>query len=183
MMYKKFSLYLLGLVFLTCFSVKAQMQTPMPAKKVTLDVDTSVVFNVKRSVVWNLVKDPSQWNLFLGKEVTAFNSTGVIGEGPEHPTTMEIKMTFADGVERMLKVAQFTPQYRLIVLKVLNPVQAGITDNFFLITVDSETETSCKAAFRMKVDGPEPAKSELLSRLKREMRAFIGGIAEKTGSL
>jgi len=176
---KKLFLGLLACLFFAGLSVKAQMQQAM---KITLDVDTSVVFNVKLSVVWNLVKDPSQWNLFLGKSVTAFNATGVIGESPENPTTMEIKMTFADGTGRNLKVEQFTPQYRFMVIKVINPVQQGITDNFIGLTVDVIGETSCKLAYRIRVDGPEPAKSELLSQLKREMRTIIAGIAGKTGS-
>ena len=169
---KIFGGYLLILLVAVFTDANAQMQ---PAHKVTLYIDTTNGLPVKRSVVWNLVKDPANWNKFLGESVTSFATTGVTGDGSAEPT-MEIKMRFIGGPERKLKVKQFQPEYRFILLKVSDPIPAGITENFIGITVDVETESSCKLAYRVKVDGPAQAKEELLAQLKTEKKIFLEGI-------
>jgi hypothetical protein len=157
------------------YPADAQMQA---AKRITFDVDTTLIFNVKRSVVWDLIKDPAQWDKISNGHILSIKTTGTLGdEGKSTDLTLDI--SYADGSKWKEKVTQLQPVYRFIVLQITDPVPAGVTENFFSIVVNAETEKSCSMSYRIKVEGSNPGKNELLSHLTNDMRAFIKGISQR----
>lgn len=166
--------FALVLMFMT-YLADAQMQA---AQKINYAVDTTFIFNVKRSVVWDLIKDPAQWDKISNGNIMSVKTMGTLG-GDGKPTDLTLEISCADGSKWKEKVIQFQPEFRFIVLQVMDPVPNGVTENHISIVVNSETEKSCSMSYRIKVEGSNPGKKELLSHLTNEMRAYIRGISKK----
>ena len=168
-------LFFVPLMMFMTYLADAQMQA---AKRITYDVDTTLIFNAKRSVVWDLIKDPSQWDKISNGNILSIKTNGTLGEdGKLADLTLEISC--ADGSKWKEKVMQFQPVFRFIVLQVTDPVPNGVTDNLISMVVNAETEKSCSMSYRIKVEGSNPGRHELLSHLTNEMRAYIKGIHQK----
>ena len=162
------------MMFMT-YLADAQMQA---AQKIVYAVDTTLIFNVKRSVVWDLIKDPAQWDKISNGNILSIKTNGTLGDDGKS-TDLTLEISCSDGSKWKEKVIQFQPVYRFIVLQVTDPVPHGVTDNLISIVVNAETEKSCSMSYRIKVEGSNPGKKELLSHLTNEMRAYIRGIHQK----
>jgi hypothetical protein len=154
---------------------KAQMEA---ARKVSLDVDTTVQFNVKRSVVWNLVKDPAQWDKLFAGNLKSFKTQGTMETSPGNPPSMTLNIVFNNGAVRNEQLRQIQPEYRFIVMEAINPIPEGITDNNLGITVNVVSENACSLKYFMTVNGPQKAKNELVDQLSKEMRLFLKGLSK-----
>ena len=168
-------LFFATVMMFMAYHVDAQMQA---AKRITYDVDTTLTFSVKRSVVWDLIKDPAQWDKISNGNILSVKTMGTLG-GDGKPTDLTLEISCADGSKWKEKVIQFQPEFRFIVLQVTDPVPNGVTDNLISFVVNAVTEKSCTMSYRIKVEGSNPGKKELLSHLTNEMRAYIRGISKK----
>ena len=146
------------------------------AQKIIFDIDSTVNFNVPRDGVWELLKEPSQWN-----EI----SNGLIAHVviKKLPSGMKKEILFADSSLRYDFITQYQPEYRFIVTEVTKPLPVGITQNFFSIIVNAITENTCSFIYRIKVDGDAAAKTQLLAALRKEMCAIIAGMRLKLPSV
>lgn len=163
-----------GMLFMIFFA-DAQMQA---AQRITFDVDTTLIFNVKRSVVWDLIKNPAQWDKISNGNILSIKTIGTL-ESDGKSSDMTLEISCANGSKWKEKVLQFQPEYRFIVLQVTDPVPSGVTNNFISIVVNAETEKSCTMSYRIKVEGSNQGKKELLSHLTNEMHAYLDGISKK----
>lgn len=165
------------IIFIICIlsilGSKETMAQMEAAKKMVMDFDTTVTFNVKRSIVWDLFKDPAKWH-----EV----SNGYI-LSTELKNDNERNIIFADGTKRSDLITQNEPQNRFIVVKVISPLKSGISSNLFMFTFSAITENSSSMAYRIQIEGKKADKQELLNALKKELYAYIKGINIKLASL
>ena len=154
------------------------------AKKVPIDIDSTLILNVKRSAAWELLKDLKNWDKIYGSAIATFDVQGDTGdrETAKLPD-LEMTVVFADKTVRKYKLTQFQPEDRFIVLKVVEPEQQGINESYIGLVLNVDTETSCKFKFFARVDGPEPSKTSLVNQMKKEMRIFIGSFQKKLQSV
>ena len=166
-MKRKISLLLLAGLFIINECASAQMGE---AKKMVLDVDTTVMLNASLSKVWKLIKDPAKWNEISNGYITRIETSGDL------QSTLERNITFADGTTRTDEVTQFTPQYYFIVSKVKSPLPKGISENIYMFSLQAEPGAGTRMKYSIKVDGDAEGKQQLLETLKKDMNAFIHGV-------
>ena len=125
-----------------------------------------------RDEVWELLKEPSQWSEISNGHIARV-VIKKLGSG------MKKEIVFADSSRRFDFITQYQPEYRFIVTEVTKPIPEGVTQNLFAVVVNAVTESSCSFIYRIKVEGSEQAKLQLLNELKIEMCAIITGMGQE----
>lgn len=159
----------LVLTLLVNTQVKAQMEA---AEKVHWDADTVVNFTVKSSPVWDLIKDMSKWNELSNGFV---QSVTVSGQEPNQTRIVK----FADGSERKDLITQYQPEYKMIVLKLADPLPAGIQDATVAYYVSHKESGGSELRVTILVKGEKAGKNKLVERLKQEAASYLKGISAK----
>lgn len=166
----------LVLIFFACLLTVNGFSQMGAAQKITYDIDSTTLFNIKRDNVWDLLKEPGKWN-----EI----SNGHIARVETKKVGYNTKMTlvFPDSSRRTDMVTQFQPEYCFIVIQVKDPVPAGVTESYYTVVVNAVTENSCSVAYRIRAEGDAQGKAQLLRELKAEMIAILSGLKSKLGAL
>ncbi|WP_127130573.1 hypothetical protein [Pseudoflavitalea rhizosphaerae] len=163
-----YRIFLMMLLF-TGVKVNAQMTA---AQKSHWDVDTAVVFSVKSVPVWDQIKETGKWNEISNGYVQAVTVMG------EHPNQTRI-VKFADGKERKDLVSQYQPEYKMIVLKLADPLPAGIYEGVMAFYVSNKEEGGSELRITIRVKGDDEPKSALVGQLKQEAAAYLKGISDR----
>lgn len=159
----------LALTILVSTQVKAQMAA---AEKVHWDVDTVAGFTAKSSPVWELIKDMSKWNELSNGFV---QSVTVTGEGTRQTRLVK----FADGSERKDLIAQYEPEHKMIVLKLADPLPAGIQESIMAFYVSHKETGGSEMRITVIVKGDPAAKNKLVDNLRQEAASYLTGISAK----
>ena len=166
-MYAKIKCLVIGCLLASVHTM-AQME---PAKRITMDFDTTVKFNISVATLWNTLKDPATWAQFSNGYI---KSIEVVGDLPKQTRIVH----FADGTERKDIVAQYQPEYRFIVFKIADPLSPAIKDNVFGFTSATEGKGLSSLHMMIKIEGDEKEKSVLLNALKKEITGYIAGLTK-----
>lgn len=157
------------LMLLSGAQVNAQMTA---AQKFHWDVDTIAAFSVKSLPVWDLIKETGKWNEISNGYVQSVTVTG------DHPHQTRI-VKFADGKERKDLVAQFQPEYKMVVLKLADPLPSGIKEGVMAFYVTNKEERGSELRITIIVKGDDGPKNALVAELKKEAAAYLKGISAK----
>jgi hypothetical protein len=160
---------ILLLALLTGTQVKAQMPA---AQKINWDVDTAAAFSVRSMPVWDIIKATDKWNEISNGFIKTVTVTG------EHPNQTRV-VKFADGRERKDMVVQFQPEHKMIVLKLADPLPAGIQESIMAFYVINKEAGGSELKITVIVKGEKAAKAKLVEELKNEAAAYLKGIADK----
>ena len=165
----KHKIFFIGILFMfyTNFT-QAQMSA---AQKVNYTFDTSVTFQVKRSIVWNLFKSTSSWDRFSNQFIISIKKIKSIED-----SVREIK--FANGVVRVDSFTQYDPINRFMVLTSLYPANTSISHNFIAITINAIDENTCQLLYCIKLEGNTKSieYKKTLEHLKKELYEYLKGI-------
>ena len=159
----------LMLILFTSAKVNAQMTA---AQKLHWDVDTVAAFSVKSLPVWDLIKETGKWNEISDGYIQLVTATG------DHPNQTRV-LKFADGKERKDLVAQYQPEYKMIVLKLADPLPAGIKEGTMAFYVANKEEGGSELRITVIVRGDDAPKAALIAELKKEAAAYLRGISGK----
>lgn len=157
------------LMLLSGTELKAQMGA---AQKIVWDADTAAVFSVKSAAVWDLIKETGKWNEFSNGLVTAVTVTG------DHPGQTRL-LKFSDGKERRDIVGQFQPEYKMIVLRLADPLPAGIQEGTIAWYAKNLDAGGSELRITIIVKGGAKEKEKLLEELKKEAAAYLKGLSDK----
>jgi hypothetical protein len=160
--------YLLAIFFcvISCSCSFAQMEA---ARKISWDYDTTVIFNKPVPVLWNTIKDPAQWAAISNGYIASIDVKG-------EAQYLKREITFADGSKRKDEVTQYQPEYKFIVLKIIDPVPASIKDNTFAFTAATEGEGISSLHVFFRADGDKTDKMILINRLRMEVANYMEGL-------
>ncbi|QEC42481.1 hypothetical protein [Pseudobacter ginsenosidimutans] len=159
----------LMLMLFTGAKVNAQMTA---AQKFHWDADTAAVFSVKSLPVWDLIKETGKWNEISNGYV---QSVTVMGDHPNQTRVVK----FADGKERKDLVAQYQPEYKMIVLKLAAPLPAGIKEGVMAFYVTNKEAGGSELRITIVVKGEDVPKAALVEELKQEAAAYLKGVSAR----
>jgi len=144
----------------------AQMEA---AKKIDWDFDTTVKFNKPVPVLWDAIKDPAKWATISNGYITSIDVKGET----QH---LKREITFADGSKRKDEVTQYQPEYKFIVLKLVDPVPASITENTLAFAASTVGEGVSSLHIFFRADGDEAQKTILINALRKEVANYMEGL-------
>lgn len=139
------------------------------AQKITWDFDTTVVFQKPVPILWNAIKDPAQWAAISNGYITSINAKG-------ETANLKREIIFADGTKRKDEITQYQPEYKFIVLKIIDPVPASVTNNTLAFSAATEGEGVSSLHIFFRADGDEAQKAVLISAVRKEVVNYLEGL-------
>lgn len=141
------------------------------AQQVRWDWDSVGSYKTSAGAVWDLLKETQKWNEISNGLVRSVTVKG------EHPNQVR-ELSFADGRVRKDEVAQFQPEYKMVVIQLAKPLQQGIEEAMMAFFLTGEAQEA-KLRITIMVKGEAKARKQLVEELSREGAAYLAGIAGK----
>lgn len=140
------------------------------AQKITYNLDTSVIFPVKRSIIWNLFKNTSSWDKFSNHFIKSIKNTTSSQDSSR-------QVFFENGFIREDNFTQLDIINRMMVFK-SNYHTNSIKENFIVIYVEAIEENKCKLNYKIKLEGNKNSNEykKIFELLKNEFNAYTIGI-------
>ena len=146
----------------------AQMGEAQPMR---WDWDSVVSFRNSAGAVWDVLKETQKWNEISNGFVKSVTVKG------EHPNQVR-ELSFADGRVRKDEVAQFQPEYKVVVIQLSKPMPQGIEEGMMAFFITGEG-SEAKLRITMVVKGQAAARKILLEELRREGAGYFAGITDR----
>lgn len=144
------------------------------AQQMQWDWDSVVSFKTSAGAVWDVLKETQKWNEISNGFVKSVTVKG------EHPNQVR-ELSFADGRARKDEVAQFQPEYKMVVIQLSKPLPQGIEEGMMAFFITGEG-SEAKLRITMVVKGEVAARKKLIEELSREGAAYFAGIGNRLAS-
>ena len=154
---------------LLLYSIQSYGQMEV-AQKITYNLDKSVIFPVKRSIIWNLFKNTSSWDKFSNDFIKSIKNTSSTQDSSR-------QIIFENGFIREDFFTQFDMINRMMVFK-SNYHTNSIKENFIVIFVEALDENKCKLNYKIKLEGNTNSNEykKIMELLQNEFNAYTIGI-------